>query len=216
MKTPASLVRGTRFREPGAVSVFPNQRVGRLDGPRLVPTGQRPVGGGCPSGGAAHAVAAGVLCFVARCVGAQQRIVQALEAREDWTVDDTLALQLDQRCLPWSEMRDMVLNIPPASDDARTALELLRSWDGVVDAGSPAATVFEFFAAEMMRRVVTARAPRAAKWALGLGFNRLVPRSVYGFRRFGQLTRLLRERPDGWLDGGLGLGGLEGPGRRRP
>ncbi len=131
-----------------------------------------------------------------------QRIAQALEARDDWTVDDTLALQLDQRCLPWSEMRDMVLRTPPDSDDARTALQLLRSWDGTADAGSPAATVFEFFAAEMMRRVVTARAPRAAKWALGLGFSRLVPRSVYGFRRFGQLTRLLRERPDGWFDGG--------------
>ena len=131
-----------------------------------------------------------------------KRIVEVLETRDDWTVDDALALQLDQVCLAWTEMREAVLRVPPDSDDARTALELLRSWDGVADAGSPAASVFELFLAEMMRRVVTARAPRSARWALGLGFNQLTPRSAYGFRRSSQVTRLLRERPDGWFDAG--------------
>ena len=47
--------------------------------------------------------------------------------------------------------------------------------------------------------MVEAKAPRAARWALGMGFNRLVSRSVFGFRRVGQLCRLLEEQPEDWF-----------------
>ncbi len=81
----------------------------------------------------------------------QARIVEALAARSDWTVATALSLQLDVTSIPWREIRDVVLALPATSGDARAAIELLSSWDGLVAAGSPAAAVFELFLADMVR-----------------------------------------------------------------
>ena len=128
------------------------------------------------------------------------RIVEALDARHDWDLASVQALQMDQKSLPWDELRDIVLATPVQSDEARQALALMEVWDGVVGAHSPAAAVFEFFVAEMVRRVVEAKAPRAAHWAVGEGFIALVPHSAFSVRRVGHLVRLLREQPEGWFE----------------
>ena len=128
------------------------------------------------------------------------RIVEVLDGRHDWDLPGMQALQMDQVSLPWRELRDTVLSAPAGTAEARQALGLLEAWDGVVGAESPGAAVFELFLGEMIRRVVEAKAPLAAQWALGMGFSRLVPRSGFGFRRVGQLARFLRERPEGWFD----------------
>ncbi len=128
------------------------------------------------------------------------RIVEALQERNDWDLADTMALQMDQQSLPWREMRDLVLGVPAETEEARQALELLRAWDGVVAADSPAAAVYESFVAEMARRIVEAKAPRAARWALGHGFTPIAPHALFGVRRVGHLVRLLREQPEGWFE----------------
>ena len=130
----------------------------------------------------------------------QARIVEALDARHDWDLSSVQALQMDQQSIPWRELRDIVLVIPAETDEARQALALLEAWDGMVAADSSAAAVFEFFAAEMTRRVVAAKAPRAAQWALGEGFTPTVPYSIFAVRRIGHLVRLLREQPEGWFE----------------
>ena len=132
------------------------------------------------------------------------RIAEALAARTDWDVPAALALQLDRRSLPWREMRDLVL--AAAREDAALApvTALLEAWDGQVAAGSPAATLFEFFLAEMAGRVVRARAPRGAEWALGKGFLSLIPINTFAVRRVSHLVRLLREQPPGWFLEGWG------------
>jgi len=130
------------------------------------------------------------------------RITEALAARRDWDVPAALALQLDRASLPWREMRDLVL--PAAVEDPALApaAALLGAWDGEVAAGSPAATLFEFFLAEMAGRVVRARAPGGAEWALGKGFLSLIPINTFAVRRVSHLVRLLRQQPPGWfLDG---------------
>lgn len=127
------------------------------------------------------------------------RIVEALESRDDWDLAGTQTLQVDQASLPWREMRDVVLTVPAQTDQARQALELLAEWDGVVTADSPAAAVFELFVAEMIQRIVAARAPRATAWALGKGFTPLAPHSLIITRRVGQLVHMLREQPAGWF-----------------
>ena len=127
------------------------------------------------------------------------RIVEALDSRHDWDLISVQRLQMDQVSLPWRDMRDVVLKAPAHGEEARQAIDMLGAWDGVVAADSLAATVFELFVEEMVRRMVEAKAPRAARWALGMGFNRLVSRSVFGFRRVGQLCRLLKEQPEGWF-----------------
>jgi len=130
----------------------------------------------------------------------QARIIEALNARSDWDLPAVQALQMDQKSLPWQEMRDIVLSIPGEAEEVREALALLEAWDGRVSADSPAATAFEFFLAEMVQRVAKARAPRTAKYAFGdVGFTPFFPCSSFAARRIGHLVRLLREQPEGWF-----------------
>jgi penicillin amidase len=129
----------------------------------------------------------------------QARIVEALAARRDWTVAAAMNLQLDVTSIPWREVRAIVLALPATSPGARQGIELLRSWDGLVSAGSPAAAVFELFFAEMVRRTVHAKAPKSARWALGEGANLVLPHSLLALRRPSHLCRLLREQPAGWF-----------------
>jgi len=127
------------------------------------------------------------------------RIVDVLSSRHDWDVQSTLDLQMDAVSLPWRDVRESMLNTPAGPEEACQALDLLRRWDGVVGSDSPAAAVFELFVAEMTRRVVEAVAPRSSEWALGRGFTIISPRAGLATRRVGQITRLLQERPEGWL-----------------
>lgn len=126
-------------------------------------------------------------------------IVEALSARDDWDRDATMRLQLDQRCIPWREMRERVLSLSPSDPDAREALQLLAAWDGCVDAGSSAAAVYELFVASMCQRVVRAKAPRAAAYALGHGINDLLSHNLMFTRRVRHLVGLLREEPAGFF-----------------
>jgi len=128
------------------------------------------------------------------------RINEMIMERTDWDVESAAALQLDELSIPWRDMKDSVLGSPIGHPDAMLALELLRDWDGRVSAGSPAAAVFELFLAEMARRVVMARAPKASDWALGRGFGQLLPYTSFSFRRVGHLVDLLKAAPQGWFD----------------
>ncbi|MBN1583840.1 MAG: penicillin acylase family protein, partial [Anaerolineae bacterium] len=107
--------------------------------------------------------------------------------------------QLDQLSPLWWELRDAMLAIPADNDTVRLGLDLLDSWDGVVSADSPAAAVFELFVAEMTRRLVQTKAPNAAEWAMGKSAAPLMTRSGLCLRRFGHLSRLIRQQPDGWF-----------------
>jgi penicillin amidase len=109
---------------------------------------------------------------------------------------------MDTLSIPWREVRDMVLAVPPMDADSERGLALLRSWDGVVAGESPAAAVFVRFMAEMSRRTVAVKAPNSAAWALGKSDTPIVEYTVFVLRRSGHLSRLLREQPEGWFPGG--------------
>ena len=130
------------------------------------------------------------------------RIAEALDARRDWDVSGVQELQLDVQSLPWREIRDLVLALEAVEGDARTAQNLLRQWDGRVGSSSAAATVFELFTTEMIRRVVTAKAPNSTEIALARGFSQLQPQTTFALRRMSQLVRLLQAQPDGWFERG--------------
>jgi len=142
------------------------------------------------------------------------RIEEALAGRSDWDVASCLELQRDVVSLPWREVRDDVLELVEealaeasaggtggAGDpDLRLGLELLRGWDGRMTPDSAAASVYELVNAGLVTRLVHARAPRASAWVLGRGFHLLTPRSFFARKGQALLTRLLRERAEGWLD----------------
>ncbi len=127
------------------------------------------------------------------------RIVEVLGTRDDWDLDAVAELQMDRTPIPWQEMREVVLDAPILNDTVRRAQEMLREWEGVASPDSVAATVYEFFVAEMAHRIVAAKAPNSAEWALGRGFTDLSPESIVFARWTGRLVRLLNERPSGWF-----------------
>ncbi len=130
----------------------------------------------------------------------QERILEALAERSDWSVSLTLGLQMDQRSLVWRGVREAVLAAAPIGEDGARGRVLLAAWDGVVGAGSPAAAVFALFFAGLTRRVVQAKAPRGAEAALGRGGSPLGGAAhTYALRRTGHLVRLLRTQPAGFF-----------------
>ncbi len=128
------------------------------------------------------------------------RIVEALGSRDDWDIKSVQALQMDEKSVPWQELRQTVLASPVNTEDGRRGLDLLESWDGVVSAESAAATLFEFFISEMANRVARSKAPRSVAWVVGKGFNPVVPYTIFSVRRIGHLSRLLQEQPQGWFE----------------
>ncbi|MFO0877467.1 MAG: penicillin acylase family protein [Gemmataceae bacterium] len=127
-------------------------------------------------------------------------ITRALAHRHDWTVADTMALQMDRYALAWEEMKEVVLAVPGLDLDTNLALEMLAGWDGRVTGDSVPASVYELFLVEMILRIARARAPKSWQWVVGAGLSPLTPYNFTAFRRTGHLVRLLREQPDGWFD----------------
>ncbi len=130
------------------------------------------------------------------------RIVEVLQSRDDWDASAMKSLQLDQQSIPWKEMKEIILATPIDSEDTQLALDLLKDWDGIVSADSIPATIFEFMLSEMANRMALSKAPRSHDWAMGKGFNPLVPVSHFGFRRVSQLVGLLQNQPEGWFGRG--------------
>ncbi len=130
------------------------------------------------------------------------RITETLEERSDWDVETTAALHTDVKSMPWTEMREHVLNGDPANPEVRAARKILENWDGQMASDSAGATLFHLFSQEMSRRVAHARAPRSAPWLLGRSLHAVTGSSFFAARRVGRLSRLLRERPTGWFADG--------------
>ena len=128
------------------------------------------------------------------------RIVEIVDAKDDWDIEDTAQAQLDTVSIPWREMRDVVLAIEPSTTEAEQALALLSDWDGAVEIDSTGATVFEFFLKEMVQRIAMAKAPRSWKWAIGRSETPVHSLTLLSGRRVGHLVNLLRNRPDDWSD----------------
>jgi penicillin amidase len=129
----------------------------------------------------------------------QARIVESLSSRRDWDMELTRALQLDQVSLVWRDVRDVVLALPAFTEPGRRGISLLKHWDGGASALSPAATVFQLFFAEMVKRAVEAKAPRSAQIAMGQGPNMVMPQTTLAIRRVAHLVELMRAAPAGWF-----------------
>src|SRR5262249_6654230 len=114
---------------------------------------------------------------------------------------DCQKLQLDQRSMPWREVRDVVLDAARKNAGLKVEFELLSAWDGMVGSASQAAAIFELFLAEMIVRVTFAKAPKGGKWLLGKAACRPGINLFY-LRRVGHLCRLLNEQPAGWFAAG--------------
>ena len=130
------------------------------------------------------------------------RITEALEERSDWDIPASASLQMDVKSMPWAELRDTILDGDPGSAGSSAARKLLDGWDGRMSADSIPATLFHIFLAEMSGRIARARAPRSAPWLLGRSLQPASGSSFFAARQVGRVSRLLRERPEGWFQNG--------------
>jgi penicillin amidase len=127
------------------------------------------------------------------------RILEVLAGRSDWDVEACAVLQLDVTSVPWREIRETLLSATPTDADGKKALELLRGWDGIVDAGSAGASVFELTVAGVASAIARSTAPRSWRWALGAGFGGSLPRTSFGARAMSHLVGAMRA-DDGTAD----------------
>jgi len=118
---------------------------------------------------------------------------------DGWDVAACSALQLSVRSMVWEEIREIVLALPSESPAVHEALELLKAWDGQVEARSPAATIFELGMAEMCVRVAKAKAPQTWELALGGSGSGVLAHNLFGDRRTAHLVKLLKNQPAGWF-----------------
>lgn len=126
---------------------------------------------------------------------------EELAGRYDWTVDRTLALQRNVRSKPWEQLRDTILAIPSDDDsDLKLGLDLLRSWNGYMDADSTAATIFELLLAKMCVRIAKSKAPKSWRVVLGVGDEEPFSGSLFAERRIAHLVRLIQQQPAGWFE----------------
>ena len=130
------------------------------------------------------------------------RIAEALEERSDWDIPASASLQMDVKSMPWAELRDTILDGEPGSSESSAARKLLDGWDGRMSTGSIPATLFHIFLADMSGRIARARAPRSAPWLLGRSLQPASGSSFFAARQVGRVSRLLRERPEGWFQNG--------------
>ncbi len=128
------------------------------------------------------------------------RIREIVESRDDWDVNDTMQAQLDNLSIPWRDMKHHVLSVEPATTRSQLAQEMLRQWDGVVDADSIGATVYEFLVMEMTRRVAQAKAPKSWEYVIGKGDTAIHTLTLLAGRRVGHLVNLLKTQPADWSD----------------
>jgi penicillin amidase len=123
------------------------------------------------------------------------RIVEVLGSRADWDVAATAALQVDMACAPWRDLREHVLAVPTDDEAARRAQTLLAGWDGILDAGSVGASVYELFVSELAALLARGAAPASWEWAIGRGFGETVTRTSFGARTVSHVVAVLRAEP---------------------
>ena len=128
------------------------------------------------------------------------RVLEMVAAHDTWDIEGTALAQLDTVSIPWREMREVVLAVEPSTPEARDALKSLSKWDGVVRSDSSGATVFEYFLAEMVKRVAKAKAPKSWEWVIGRSDAPVHSLTLLSGRRVGHLVNLLRNSPEGWAE----------------
>lgn len=126
-----------------------------------------------------------------------------LSKHTNWDVAGCQRLHLNVRCMPWEQMREMVLLVAVADEAAIEALKLLKEWDGQVTADSSAAAVYELFVADLSIRIAKAKAPKSWATAVGGGdSHEPMTGSTFNVTRAGHLIKLLTTKPGGWFPEG--------------
>ena len=85
-----------------------------------------------------------------------RRIADLIEAEDEHDLDGFAAMQMDQYSIPGAETTRRLLRLSARDQRETAAIERLRSWDGRMDPGSTAATIYQAFTLRFAREVARA------------------------------------------------------------
>ncbi|MGZ8579073.1 MAG: penicillin acylase family protein, partial [Actinomycetota bacterium] len=123
-----------------------------------------------------------------------ERITELLTAREDHDLASMAAIQADTMSLPARDVLPLLVALQPRTEAQRWALDTLAGWDAEMSADSRPAALFNAWCGRIARRVLEPRLGPELTQSY-LAWRETFQCSVLG--------RLLRERPEGWLDDDL-------------
>ena len=106
---------------------------------------------------------------------------------------------MDQKALPWFEIRDFISQLKLTEPDAILAYELLKNWDGHLSLDSTGASVYEQFLSNFIKSIAMDRASESHDYAIGRGFHLLHPATFFAARRVSHLVNNLKTRPSSWF-----------------
>ena len=84
------------------------------------------------------------------------RIEQMIEAADEHDLDGFARMQTDMRSLPGLDTAHRLARLRPRNQAETNAIERLRSWDGLMDPDSVAATIYQAFTLRFSREVARA------------------------------------------------------------
>lgn len=127
-----------------------------------------------------------------------ERIVELIRARERHTVRSFCAIQLDRRSRFLERFRDLLVERRCVPADLR---EMVESWDGQVDAETPAAALvhlaFRFAWDEAAERI----SGGAGHVAMGAAVDGIPVNSAFAYRSQGMLVQVAEEAASPWFEG---------------
>ncbi|MCH7739404.1 MAG: penicillin acylase family protein [Chloroflexi bacterium] len=126
------------------------------------------------------------------------RIEEVIAGSDDFGVPESRDLQLDFTCLPGLQFADLVRDLTPDDPDSRLGADLLKSWDGVLDAASAPGAIYELIRRRLLRRLLEpALGPEMTQQVMGDGTHPLLAsESEYVTYDTVILLRLLRGTED--------------------
>jgi len=128
-----------------------------------------------------------------------RQIADTIESKERLSMDDHMALHVDFTCLPGKEFVAQVESLKSTDADTTLALQLLKAWDGKLDAGSTGGAVYEVARLHLTRNILEpATGEEMTRRYMGQGFHPLLlpTHEFYGHDTVAVL-RLL-SKPEAW------------------
>lgn len=132
-----------------------------------------------------------------------RRIAELLRGRERHSIADFEAMHQDVYSIPGKLVAEQLGELSPAgpTPDLRGALELLRSWDGCLQAESAAGAIYEVFRLKLLRNLLAPKLGDLTDEYFGGAVHGMSFTGTYLFRSSSFMIRRLTLREPHWLDG---------------
>ncbi len=130
-----------------------------------------------------------------------QRIEELLTSKEKLSPQDFMAFHMDMVSIPAREIAEMLSALSPKGELEKSAIDLMKGWNGSLTPGSAPAALYEVFRIAILRRLLHGRIGNSAEGYFGVSIHPLGSSSVYLLRSSSFLLEILQYRHPAWLQG---------------